>query len=353
MAALIRRLVVVATALASCAAALAHQNDSTTSNDVSDAQLSPDGSSVLFARLGAIWRILFSGGDPQRVTAAETVSGRPRWSPDGRDIAFLRAQTAGAPSQIVVAAAGTQAPRAITPASLSVVAFEWSPTGRRFAFVTGGNTPPGLWVVNADGSAPRMLRDGPTAAFAWAPDDRAVARVAGDASSMPLPVEVIAADGTAAARQIAGDALPRVSWLRDGTIALIGRRSAVANRLLLATAPDFALREMPISATSNLADVAPVGNGQISLTFVLGQESSIEHLTIATGARVTVLPPGIADIVTTPSWSLDGNRYVVVGRSTSRVAEVFAGTIPLPESGRPDVVGARPPPVRQITFADR
>lgn len=352
-AALIRQLVVVAAALASCAAALAHQNDSTKSNDVSDAQLSPDGSSVVFARLGTIWRVPFSGGDPQRVASVESDSGRPRWSPDGREIAFLRAETAGAPAQIVVSTAGAQAPRAITPASMSVVAFEWSPSGRRFAFVTGGNTTPGLWVVNANGSGQRMLRSGPTATFAWAPDDRAVARIAGDASAMPLPVEIVAADGSAVARQIAGDALPRVSWSRDGTIVLIGRRSAVANRLLLATAPDFALREMPIPATSNLADVVALGNGRISLTFLSGQESLIEQLTIATGARVTVLPPGIAGIVTTPSWSLDGNRYVVVGRSASRVAEVFAGTIPLPESGRPDVVGARPPPVRQITFADR
>jgi dipeptidyl aminopeptidase/acylaminoacyl peptidase len=353
-AALIRRLVVIAAALASCAAALAHQDDSPKSNDVSDAQLSPDGSSVLFARLGAIWRIPFSGGDPQRVTGVESASGgHPRWSPDGRDIGFLRAGTPGAPAQIFVMAAGAQAARAVTPASISVVAFEWSPSGRRLAFVTGGITKPGLWVVNANGSEQRMLRDGATAAFAWAPDDSAVARIAGDAAAMPLPVEIVPADGTAPPRQIATDAVPRITWSRDGTIALIGRRSAVASRLLLASAPDFALREIPLPGTPNLTDVVAMGDGQISLTFRSRQESLIEHLTIATGARLTVLPPGIAEIVTTPSWSLDGTRYVVAGRSASRIAEVFAGAIPLPESGRPDVVGARPPPVRQITFADR
>jgi hypothetical protein len=33
--------------------------------------------------------------------------------------------------------------------------------------------------------------------------------------------------------------------------------------------------------------------------------------------------------------------------------EVFAGSLPLPESGRPDAVGAYPPPVRRLTFSDR
>lgn len=344
--------VIVAVAIAASAVVLGHQNESAT-RQVTDAQLSPDGSAVLFARSGAIWRIPYSGGDEQRLTAAEPVSGRPRWSPDGTQIAFLRTpDSAKTPSRIFIMPADGGAARAITPGSIDVVAFEWSPSGRRFAFVSGGITDPGLWVVDPGGSELRRLREGLSTAFAWAPDDSAIARITSTSSGGPTPVEIVAVERTAASRALPRDVHPRVSWSRDGTLALIGR-GLVPNRLLLASAPNFLIREVPVSAPANLADVVWLGNGQVSLTFVSTQESWIEHMTIATGARVNLVPPGTATLFTTPSWSRDGTRFVVVGHSESHMAEVYAGTLPLPESGRPDVVGARPPPVRRITFSDR
>jgi hypothetical protein len=95
------------------------------------------------------------------------------------------------------------------------------------------------------------------------------------------------------------------------------------------------------------------GGGRLSLTFASNADSWIERLTVANGERITIMPPGIATLTTSPSWSIDGNRYVVVGRTPSHAGEVFAGTVPLPETGRPDAFGARPPPVRRLTFSDR
>jgi hypothetical protein len=332
-------------ALAASAVALANQDDSTRSRDVVDAQISPDGSSVLFARSGAIWRIPFSGGDTQRVTAGESATGRPRWSPDGREIAFLRIESPSAPPRIFVMTADAQAERAITPPSIPVVAFEWSPSGRRIAFVSGGSDS-ALWVMDANGNGLRRLGSGMTAAFAWAPDDRAIARVVGASLSGLLPAEVIAVDGNVPPRPLAREVHRRISWSRDGTIALIGRDP---DRLLLAGGPGFAIREVLVPAVSALADVVSLGDGHLSLTFMSNQGSWIERLTIATGERITVMPPGIARNVLTPSWSLDGTRYVIAAKEEAQIAEVYAGTVPLPESGRPDFVGARPPPVRRIT----
>jgi hypothetical protein len=65
-----------------------------------------------------------------------------------------------------------------------------------------------------------------------------------------------------------------------------------------------------------------------------------------------VLPQGIVTMEGGPSWSRDGSRYVVVGHSDEHAAEVYAGTIPAPQSGRADTVGAIPPPVRRITFSN-
>ena len=342
--------VLLSVVLAASAVALGNQDDSTRSRDVADAQISPDGSVVLFSRAGVIWRVAFSGGDPQQVTAAEAVSGRPRWSPDARQIAFLHSPSPEVgPLRIFIMPANGGVARAITPASIAVTAFEWSPSGRRIAFVSRA-TDPALWVVDADGGGLRRLRPGVTGAFAWAPDDSAIARVVGAPWLERLPAEIIGLEGNPAPRPLAREVHPRISWSRDGTIVLMAQRP---DRLLLASAPGFAIREVPVPAVSALADVVSLGSGHVSLTFMSKQGSWIERLTTATGERIIVMPPGTARAFLTPSWSLDGTRYVVPGKNESEVAEVFAGTLPLPESGRPDFVGARPPPVRQITFSAR
>jgi hypothetical protein len=50
----LRLAVIVAVAFAVCAVALGYQDDSAVPRDVGDTQISPDGSSVLFTRAGAI-----------------------------------------------------------------------------------------------------------------------------------------------------------------------------------------------------------------------------------------------------------------------------------------------------------
>jgi Tol biopolymer transport system component len=356
-------LLVVVAVLAS-AGGLAGQNDADTRAAVREAQISPDGSSVLFTRAEAardsttppavgLWRVSFAGGDPQRVTTTNSQESRPRWSPDGGRIAFLSAPLkTGAPAQLFTMPATARVARAITPESIHVVAFEWSPSGRRIAFVSGESTSAGLWVMDSNGSAQRRLRTDDTAAFVWSPDDSAVARIAGGSASA-MRVEIVPLDAAASPRTISADVLPRVSWSRDGAIALPGRRETGASRVVVVESQGLTVREIPIVAPGSLTDVLWTGDGRLSLTFASSMETWIERLTVATGERITIMPPGIATLTTAPSWSLDGTRYVVVGRSQSHAAEVFAGTVPQPETGRPDTVGARPPPVRRLTFSDR
>ena len=51
---------------------------------------SPDGTSLAFAAQGWIWLLDFESGVAKRLTTAAGVDARPRWSPNGRQLTFIR-----------------------------------------------------------------------------------------------------------------------------------------------------------------------------------------------------------------------------------------------------------------------
>src|SRR6266852_6996169 len=73
--------------------------------EVSDPQLSPDGQWVSYTVNAAllkddksesrIWMVPLAGGDPVPMTAEGVSSSHPRWSPDGKFLAFLSARKEG------------------------------------------------------------------------------------------------------------------------------------------------------------------------------------------------------------------------------------------------------------------
>ncbi|HYP52300.1 MAG TPA: S9 family peptidase [Pyrinomonadaceae bacterium] len=107
---------------------------------VSDPQLSPDGRTVAYTitdtdkaanqRTTQIYLIPVEGGEPRQLTSGTPSSSAPRWSPDGRTIAFLRG------GQIwTVSPAGGDA-RQVTNISTGADGHVWSPDGKWFAFVS-------------------------------------------------------------------------------------------------------------------------------------------------------------------------------------------------------------------------
>ncbi len=111
---------------------------------VADAQISPDGQKIAYvvnaidkeANRGkrSIWVAPAAGGAPQELITSPRNDDSPRWSRDGRFIAFLSSRD-GAP-QIFVADAGGSNQRKVTNAPLGVADFIWSPDGKSFAFST-------------------------------------------------------------------------------------------------------------------------------------------------------------------------------------------------------------------------
>ncbi len=111
---------------------------------IGDAQISPDGSRVAYVVTDvdknlnrgkrSLWVVPTSGGSPQQLITSDKNDYSPRWSADGKWIAFLSTRE-GAP-QIFVAGADGSNPRKVTSVPEGVGEFIWSPNGKMFAFTT-------------------------------------------------------------------------------------------------------------------------------------------------------------------------------------------------------------------------
>ena len=122
---------------------------------VANPQLSPDGSRVAFTRVNvdekrtgyetSIWTVATSGNEaPSRLTNGKH-DAQPRWSPDGKTIAFIRGgekDDAGKPkpSQIALLSFNGGEARIITDLPKGAGGATWSPDGKRIAF-TSETTP--------------------------------------------------------------------------------------------------------------------------------------------------------------------------------------------------------------------
>jgi dipeptidyl aminopeptidase/acylaminoacyl peptidase len=111
---------------------------------VSDPQISPDGSSVLFVVTeplkaenrtdSDIWIVSTIGGEARKLTNSTKQDRHPRWSPDGQWIAF-ESNRDGSFQVWIMPAAGGEA-RKLTSVSTEASQPVWSPDGKQLAFVS-------------------------------------------------------------------------------------------------------------------------------------------------------------------------------------------------------------------------
>jgi len=140
--------------------------------------VSPDGREVAFSRAEVdgswhVWTVPIEGGEPRKLTAGDAGELYPRYSPDGSQILF---HTWNASRRIGRVARTGGAHQLLSFGAATSDAFaDLSPDGRRVVFTRTESDAERLYIAPAAGGEARLLTRTPGAVARWSPDGEQIA----------------------------------------------------------------------------------------------------------------------------------------------------------------------------------
>ena len=191
---------------------------------------SPEGSTIAFAskRSGSfdLFAMSSDGTGTRRLTSTSDDDSQPTWSPDGTRIAFAR----GASSRLFVMDADGSGAQRLTDEENQEGEPAWSPDGRWIAYVrkAPGTSIRELWLVRPDGSQGRPLTrlGGVAHAPSWSPDGRRIVFSA-NVRDNRFDIYTVGADGKGVHRVTSGEDSFEPAWSSDGKTIAFSKEGAI------------------------------------------------------------------------------------------------------------------------------
>jgi len=342
--------------------------------DVSDPQVSPDGLWVAYVvgsndrdadeARSAIWMVSWDGSQRLALTNAADGTGKPKWSPDGRYLAFVATPAGSDKSQIMLLDRRGGDARQLTSVKGEIGEYAWSPDGKRLALAmqpADEDKSPKPIVIEAplfkqdeagylraeharhlylfDIEDKRIEPLTVDSKFnedlpAWSPDGRQIAFVRTDEQGPDLDgraaIDVIDARVGATPRDVVRPFAPnsqRLAWSPDGTLiayleGLEPKYNAyMQDRLFVVPAAGGAPRALTDKLDRAVTSFAFTESAALSITVEDDRTIYPARVDLASGAITRAVPAGAFAV---SALAAAGGHTALIESQDDALAEVYA-----------------------------